>query len=324
MTHLTGGCVATPAVPGDEILALTDHRHLDHVARPLVTRHPLSLGQDLLADPTTLQSRSDGECAEVGAARAASLDSAARDHRAALVACQRQAAVARRDHRRDRLRIGALPAELLGLRRPPCGAALTPVSGLHKINHQRHVVGGGGTKRGQRHGDIVPAAHGPAGSPRLADDLGSRMIVAATESAREVTLSQRFQTVRNPAGKLSHPCVRLPLSGSPFAVSEIRNTYFADRKRGPAWLRQCRPLARLIVRWASSQSCVTRIRSCCPTAPDGPGCRPAPRSGCSAPSRAPALSLGAPTGRFGPVPAWCSSAPALSGARLWWQWPSRP
>src|SRR5690606_21600115 len=120
--------VAAPLVPGDQLLARGDHRHVHLAGAPALADLPLGLLDDRPAESAALERGADREHPEIGLL-AAALQLTAGDY-AAVALDGQQPAVRGLDDLQHALRVGALPVQEVRLGGPPGPAGVAPVGRL--------------------------------------------------------------------------------------------------------------------------------------------------------------------------------------------------
>lgn len=166
----TGVRIAAAQVPGDQFVALRDHRHRHGSCLPFASDEIFGAGEQGFADTARLQSRTHRQHAEIGVGVAPLELYASIELRVGIGQCgahqHRAIAALRRrgDKVGERGMIGALAAEQIGFGGPADPARVTAIRGIHKFVQRGDVTALCGAQSdamvdvGLRHGFIVRRA----------------------------------------------------------------------------------------------------------------------------------------------------------------------
>ncbi|CAD5921071.1 protein of unknown function [Streptomyces sp. KY75] len=144
--ELSRAPVAAPLVPGDQVLARRDHRHVHLGHAPALPGRALRLGDDHLAQAAALGAGADREHPEVR--RVATVFELAAGDQPAVALDRQQPARRSVDDRAHALLVGPLPLQEIGLGGPAGAAGVAAVGGLDE-GHQRRRVRVGRVAEGQ-------------------------------------------------------------------------------------------------------------------------------------------------------------------------------
>ena len=137
---VTGAAITATLIPIDELAALADHGHLHRRRGVLRPRVSLCLCQHLAANTAALQPWPYGEHAEVGDSAIAPLAVTAGDGRPSFVECQQHNRRVGCDGGRNRLSIGPLTVEEIGLSGPANPTRIAAVGRLDELDNRCDVV----------------------------------------------------------------------------------------------------------------------------------------------------------------------------------------